>query len=70
MLKFGFATIAATGFAAILVGLAAPAQAATEFTQAELTSVVVPVGIDHHQWVHDNQQKVTAPPIPIIGNGR
>jgi hypothetical protein len=41
--KFGFASIAASGLGAALIGLAGPAQA----------------GIDHHQWVHDNQQHST-----------
>ena len=43
MKKFGFASIAASGLGAALIGLAVPAQA----------------GIEHHQWVHDNQQHST-----------
>jgi hypothetical protein len=55
MKKFGFASIVATGFAAALLGLAAPAQA----------------GIDHHEWVHNHQQQASVgSPTSIVGNGR
>ncbi|MDT5339757.1 MAG: hypothetical protein QOD90_5262 [Mycobacterium sp.] len=67
MKKFGFATIAATAFAAALVGLAAPAEATTVATPV---SVGYSTGIDHHQWINDIQQQVKAPPAPIVGNGR
>ena len=67
MKKFGFATIAATAFAAALVGLAGPAQATTVATPAH---VAFSTGIDHHQWINDIQQQVNRPPAPIVGNGR
>ena len=70
MKNFGFATIAATGFAAALVGLAAPAQATVVAVPAGLTSVNVAAGIDHLQWLDDIQQQVKTPPAPIVGNGR
>jgi hypothetical protein len=47
MKKFGFATIIASGLAAAVVGLAAPAQA----------------DIVHHDWVHDIQQQVNVPQV-------
>lgn len=67
MKKFGFATIAASAFAAALVGLAGPADAAPV---ANPTQVGYSAGIDHHQWVNDIQQQVNRPPAPIVGNGR
>jgi hypothetical protein len=67
MKKFGFATIAATAFAAALVGLAAPAEATTVAAPA---SVTFSTGIDHHQWINDIQQQVKTPPAPVVGNGR
>ncbi len=67
MKKFGFATMAATTFAAALVGLAAPAAATTV---AAPVSVGFSTGIDHHQWINDIQQQVKTPPAPIVGNGR
>jgi hypothetical protein len=58
MKKFGFATIttmAATGFAAAVFGLAAPANA----------------DVDHHQWVSDIQQHATVGTVTsTVGNGR
>ena len=55
MKKLGFASIVATGFAAALFGLAAPAQA----------------GIDHHQWINDVQQQATVgSATSTVGNGR
>ncbi len=55
MKKFGFASIVATGFAAIVVALAAPAGA----------------DVAHHEWVHDNQQRATTGAVTsVIGNGR
>ncbi|HYO04112.1 MAG TPA: hypothetical protein VET27_20475 [Mycobacterium sp.] len=58
MKKFGFASmasIAATGFAAALFGLAAPASA----------------DVDHHQWINDIQQRATVGTVTsTIGNGR
>lgn len=57
MSKFGFATIAATmatGFAAALIGLAAPAN-------ADMT---------HHDWIQDIQQQATTEVASTVGNGR
>ena len=55
MKKFGFASMIATGFAAAIVGLAAPAQA----------------DITHHQWVHDIQQHASTGAVTAtFGNGR
>jgi hypothetical protein len=55
MKKFGFASIIATGFAAALVGLAAPAQA----------------DITHHQWINDIQQHASTGQVTsTFGNGR
>ena len=65
MKKFGFATIAATGLAAAVLGFAAPAQAATGVdAPAVLASAIeIPAGIDHHQWIHDIQPKVNVPQV-------
>lgn len=47
--------LVATGFAAALFGLAAPASA----------------DIDHHGWVHDIQQQAEVGAVtPVFGNGR
>lgn len=58
MKNFGFATAAtaiATGFAAALIGLAAPANA----------------GIDHHSWIQDIQQQAeVGSATSTVGNGR
>ena len=66
MKKFGFATIAATGFAAAIVGLAAPAQAVTT-PQAQATinvaSLSVPAGVDHLDWLNDIQPKANVPHV-------
>lgn len=47
MKKFGFATIVASGLAAAVVGLAAPAQA----------------DIDHHAFINDITQTVVVPHV-------
>jgi hypothetical protein len=55
MKKFGIASAIATGFAAALFGLAAPANA----------------DIEHHQWIQDIQQKATVGSAQsTVGNGR
>jgi hypothetical protein len=57
MNKFGFAAVVASGLTAAILGLAAPAQAATPV----ITPTVVPSAIDiptdfgHHAWVFDIQ---------------
>jgi hypothetical protein len=68
MKKFGFATIAATGLSAAIVGLAAPASAATAAqapitTPATLVSLSVPAGVDHLDWLKDIQPKVNVPQV-------
>jgi len=67
MKKFGFAAITATAFAAALLGLAGPADAAPIANTAQ---VGYSAGVDHHQWINDIQQQVNRPPVPIVGNGR
>lgn len=47
MKKFGFATVIASGLAAVILGFAGPAQA----------------DVVHHDWVHDIQQQVTVPQV-------
>lgn len=58
MKKITFASAAgfvATGFAAVVLGLAAPASA----------------GVDHHQWIQDIQQQATVGSAQsTVGNGR
>lgn len=55
MKKFTFASAIATGFAAVVLGLAAPASA----------------GVDHHQWIQDIQQQATVGSAQsTVGNGR
>ena len=55
MKKFGFASIVATGFAAALFGLAAPANA----------------DLGHHLWVTDMQQQANVGTVTAtVGNGR
>ena len=58
MKKFGFAsiaTMAATGFAVAVFGLAAPSNA----------------DVDHQQWVSDIQQHATVGTVTsTVGNGR
>jgi hypothetical protein len=55
MKKFGFASVIATGLAAALFGLAAPANA----------------DVVHHDWVHEIQQHATVGSVTsTVGNGR
>ena len=55
MKKFGFATVVASGLAAAVIGLAAPAQA----------------DLGHNDWVHQIQQHATVgSATPSFGNGR
>lgn len=65
MKKLGFATVAASGVAAAIVGLAAPAQAATgvQAPTAVTSAIEFQAGIDHHQWIHDIQPKVNVPKV-------
>jgi hypothetical protein len=52
MKKFGFASIAAAGLIAGILGAAAPAQA----------------DIGHHNWVHDIQPKVNVPQVDMTAS--
>ncbi len=55
MKKFTIASLIASGFAAALIGVAAPAQA----------------GIDHHGWIQDIQQQAeVGVATSTVGNGR
>ena len=55
MKKLGITGAIVTGFAAAVVGLAAPAQA----------------DVAHHQWVHDIQQHASSGQVTsTVGNGR
>jgi hypothetical protein len=63
MKKFGFATIAAGGLAAAILGLAAPAQAATAVnTPISVASAInIPTDFGHHAWVVDIQPRANVP---------
>ena len=65
MKKFGFATIAATGLAAAIVGLAAPAQAvpALNAPTVSASAIDVPRGVDHLDWLNDIHQRPTVPQV-------
>jgi hypothetical protein len=65
MQKFGFATIAASGLVAAILGFAAPAQAATDVNAptALASAIDIPTGIDHHEWIHDIQPRVNVPQV-------
>lgn len=55
MKKFSIASIVASGFAAALFGLAAPASA----------------DISHHQWINDIQHRASVGSVTsTVGNGR
>ena len=55
MKKFSIASIVASGFAAALFGLAAPASA----------------DISHHQWINDIQPRASVGSVTsTVGNGR
>ena len=61
MKKFGFATVIASGLAALFVGFAAPAQAA----DAALPNAVptISTDLDHIGWIYDIQPKVNVPQV-------
>jgi ABC-type glycerol-3-phosphate transport system substrate-binding protein len=66
MKKFGFATVAVSGLAAAILGLAGPAQAADAAdAPASLASTIViaPTGVDHLDWLDDIQPKVNVPQV-------
>jgi hypothetical protein len=66
MKKLGFATIAATGLAAAVLGLAVPAQATTLAT-APITTIST--DLDHHGWIQDIHPRATAPQVDTTVRG-
>ena len=60
MNKFGFAAVVASGFAAAILGLAAPAQAAPAPVVAP-SAIEMPTDFGHHAWVVDIQPHVNVP---------
>lgn len=65
MKNFGFATVIASGLVAAILGLAAPAQAATlaEAPTAVASATNIPTGIDHHAWLDDIRPHVKVPRV-------
>ena len=65
MKKFGFATIAASGLIAAILGLAAPAQAATAVNAPTVLASItdIPTDVGHHAWVVDIQPHVNVPQV-------
>ena len=60
MNKFGFAAVVASGLAAAILGLAAPAQAAPA-PSTRRPSIDIPTDFGHHAWVVDIQPHVNVP---------
>jgi len=60
MKKFGFATIVASGLAAAVLGLAAPATAAVS---TGLTSTTISTDLDHRFWVDQISPDVSVPHV-------
>ena len=62
MNRLGLATVVATGFTAAIVGLAAPAQAATGRTAPSVVNSAIPIPVDfgHHAWVLEIQPDVSS----------
>ena len=63
MNKFGFAAVVASGLTAAILGLAAPAQAATAVNTPVIvaSAINIPTDFGHHAWVVDIQPQVNAP---------
>ncbi|AKS31288.1 hypothetical protein [Mycolicibacterium goodii] len=59
MTKFGIAAITASGLAAVVLGLAAPAQAAPIQTD----STVITAGVDRLDWLDKFHPKANAPKV-------
>ena len=57
MNKFGFAAVVAGGLTAAILGLAAPAQAATPVSAPSVvaSAIDIPTDFGHHGWVLDIQ---------------
>ena len=63
MKKFGFAAVLAGGLTAAILGLAAPAQAATAVNAPTIaaSAINIPTDFGHHAWVIDIQPHVNVP---------
>ena len=61
MNKFGFAAVVASGLAAAILGLAAPAQAAPVAPTIAPSAIDIPTDFGHHAWVVDIQPHVNVP---------
>ena len=63
MNKFGFVAVVASGLTAAVLGLAAPAQAATAVNTPIIvaSAINVPTDFGHHAWVVDIQPQVNVP---------
>jgi hypothetical protein len=60
MKKFGFATIIASGLAAGVLGIAAPAAQADV---APAAPSLITTGIDHHTWLDEIGPNVSVPQV-------
>jgi hypothetical protein len=65
MKKIGFATVLASGLAAAILGLAAPAQAvaAADAPRVLHSAPETKIGIDHLNWLDDIRPKVKVPKV-------
>jgi hypothetical protein len=65
MKKIGFATVAATGLVATILGLAAPAQAASASDAPAVlhAATETKIGIDHLNWLDDIRPTVNVPNV-------
>ena len=63
MNKFGFAAVVASGLTAAILGLAAPAQAATAVNTPIIvaSAINIPTDFGHHAWVVDIQPQTNVP---------
>ena len=63
MNKFGFAAVVASGLAAAILGLAAPAQADTAVKTPVIVApaINIPTDFGHHAWVVDIQPRANVP---------
>ena len=63
MNKFGFAAVVASGLTAAILGLAAPAQAATPVNARSVaaSAINIPTDFGHHAWVVDIQPHANVP---------
>ncbi len=65
MKKFGFATVVASGLVAVLLGLAAPAQAvaSADAPRVLASATDIPTGIDHRVWLDQIGPHVNVPRV-------